>query len=122
LTLPALLGSDVTGSSVQNVVNDELGQGHNDQANNSVDQSVLGITDTAAVTTGSDVAEAAVNDHDDGRNADDDRENINYLRSDVAKVGAAASAGRTTAIVVGAVGSVVNALAKTTLDVGRSGS
>ena len=64
---------------VEYKVHYQLGECHDDQTDDGVDQAVLGITDFTTVTTRGDVAEATNDNHDDGNNTDDHREGCNDL-------------------------------------------
>src|SRR5579859_52759 len=63
---------------VQYELDDELRKSDNHQTDNGVQNGIFGTTDVAGITTGSNVFEAAEDDHHDSYNAYHQRENINH--------------------------------------------
>jgi hypothetical protein len=73
----------------------QLGKGHNYQANDSVDERILGGTNPASIAARRNVAEAGEDNHDYGYHADNDAENLDQATGGITDIGTLNSGGVT---------------------------
>ena len=66
---------------VKNELDNKLGERHNYETDDGVDDCILGVTDIARVATGCNIAETTVDDHDDRYDANNDRKDVDDSRN-----------------------------------------